>query len=136
MEYSLPKNIFWGSNKIKINVNNDNGYSVTGESLKIFFDSEEKYNFSLPYFLPYSSQTVDIDYPYSFLGKSSPNIINIVFANQSDTIQNIKSTAIVISLIGLFLIIISFFISYLLLVKRKKIISALGIHLGRLFKAK
>jgi len=125
------KNIYFPGKKIKIKIENSNGYSIENENVLIYFDGKEKYNNIVPIILPFSSYTIEIDYPFSILGRHSPKEIKISFLENDYNILGIKNTSIIISLILIFLVLSMFIIIYIVFLKRNSIVNLLKIHFNK-----
>lgn len=88
--------------KLVVKMINFGQSAIYNERLNIFFDENLKYDESIESVLPFSEKTIELDMPFSLLGRKAPEKISVYYHNSSTSLKGIKKETIIRNTIILF----------------------------------
>lgn len=113
--------------KVMVEIENPGPTALYEKSLKTYFDGEYEADFLIDSLYPFTSTTIEVPVPYSFLGKDTPDKITIAIDGSVVSVPTKKDRIIIYNLLVIFVILFIILAWYLNRTGR--------IHIRRVFKS-
>lgn len=122
LEAKLEKWVPLISNRLDLTINNPGPVALYNISPKIYFDNTENKNEEVfDVILPFQSQQVIIDIPFSFLGRSTPDTVKIIVDQEIISVSTNKTQVIILNLLFIFAVSIIIIVSIMFRLKKWKL---------------
>ncbi len=120
------KNSFpFTSSKIEVSIENPGPVALYNIEPEIYFEDDLANKANINHLLPYSTETVEVAVPFSFLGIKTPDSVKVLVAGESVTVPTFKSQVIIYNLLALFVLLGLVVIMFYLRVKKVNLRSIL-----------
>lgn len=121
IESTVEKFIPFSSQKIDVSIQNSGVAAAYDLTPQVIFDGKIVDTKTVPELPPYAKYEFTVKVPFSFLGKSTPNIVRITAGGESLEIQSAKTEVIIYNLASIFVISLIFTVGILIKLGKIKI---------------